>query len=117
MIEVRFFGATQGSTPGLHARTLLILLSRCCSGGGAESSTLCQTSIRHKPFARVATQLRIPLRVPQGLPSGANRMLEIALNYAGAMEEGEPYLASAKVSLAYDPIRQLPGFERVIART
>ena len=57
------------------------------------------------------------------IPAIAIAWLEIALkNYADAMDwlllaaqEGEPYLASARVSPAYDPIRQLPGFERLIA--
>lgn len=57
------------------------------------------------------------------IPAIAIAWLEIALkNYADGMEwlllaaqEGEPYLASARVSPAYDPIRQLPGFERLIA--
>ena len=33
-----------------------------------------------------------------------------------ALEEGEPYLASASVSPAYDPIRELPRFKKFLVQ-
>ncbi len=57
-------------------------------------------------------------------PAVAIAWLEIALrNYESsidwlmlALEEGEPYLASASVSPAYDPIRELPRFRMFLKR-
>ena len=57
-------------------------------------------------------------------PAVAIAWLEIALkNYESsidwlltALEEGEPYLASASVSPAYDPIREFPRFKKFLVQ-
>ncbi len=57
-------------------------------------------------------------------PAVAIAWLEIALkNYESsidwlmiALEEGEPYLASASVSPAYDPLRELPRFKKFLVQ-